>query len=93
MTKETVSREFKRAVLRSMPAPPKWVTARQVYDRMDCGAFSTIKQALLELSRSGEIMKFGPIMEPAFRINSTPTMTTEKAIAAYREKLELWKSR
>jgi hypothetical protein len=88
-----VSKEFKLAVLRAMPAPPKWVTAQQVYKRMDYGAIGTIKQALLELSRSGEIMKFGPVMEPAFRINSTSTITTKKAIAAYREQLELWKSR
>lgn len=89
-----ISETFKLAVLRAMPDPPGWVTARQVYDRMDSGALSTIQAALLILSRDGKVGKFGPVMSPAFqRIDTRPTVKLGKAIAAYRKNLEEWKAR
>lgn len=89
-----VPEAFKLEVLRAMPDPPQWVTAKQVYNMMDRGAFGTIKQALLELSRDGKIGKFGPMMQPAFqRIDTAPTVKLGKAIAAYRKNLETWKAK
>jgi hypothetical protein len=89
-----ISEAFKLAVLRAMPDPPAWVTVKRMYQRLDTGAISTIKQALLELSRAGKIAKFGDIMDPAFqRIDTKPTMKLGKAIAAYRKNLEEWKAK
>lgn len=89
-----VPEAFKLEVLRAMPDPPQWVTVKQMYHRLDVGAIGTIKQAMLELSRSGQVAKFGPIMSPAFqRIDTAPTVKLGKAIATYRKNLETWKAK
>ncbi len=83
----------KLAVLRAMPAPPAWITAKQVYDAMDQYGRNTIRQALLEMSRDGRVAKWGPVMEPCFqRIDGKPSAKLKLLMAEYRKNLEAWKN-
>lgn len=79
-----------------MPLPPAWITAKQLYERMDVGSFENVKRALQELLKAGKVLKWGPISEPAFRRIDLPEFKPNKEVLAlvreYQRDLEKWKS-
>lgn len=96
MTKRPIaSAEFQAQVLRAMPLPPAWVTAKQMYQRIDQGSFDGIKHALLALVKAGKVARFGPLECPAFRRVDLPEFRPDKAAQAlirqYREDLAEYK--
>lgn len=97
MTGPGVTEQMKLAVLRAMPLPPAWVTARQVYDRIDTFGLGSIKQALLLLSREGKVAKFGPVQSPAFRRTDLPQFPMDDNLRAmvrqYQDDLAEWKGK
>lgn len=89
--------EFQDQALKAMPLPPAWITAKQLYWRMDVGSFEHVKRALQELLKAGKICKFGPIEEPAFRRIDLPEFKPDKEMLAlirqYQRDLAEWKER
>lgn len=75
---------FRQLVLQAMPNPPAWATTRQIYERMDQGAYHTIRQTLVQLALAGTIARFGPIMEPAYR-KLIPGQPIDKKLLALME--------
>lgn len=69
---------FQAQVLRAMPLPPAWATAKQIYRAMDTGSYTYIKIALHELVKGGKLCKFGPTDEPAFRRVDLPEFKLDK---------------
>lgn len=97
--------DIKRRVLQAMPLPPAWATPKQVYKKMDVGAYATVKIALHSLYQDGILAKFGPIMDPCYRridisdIKYTPVVVgnvlkfphVEKEKVDYQTRLRQWK--
>lgn len=53
--------------LAAMAAAPAELTARQIHERIGEWAYGTVKNALLELVQSGEVIRGGTHQEPTFR--------------------------
>lgn len=83
---------LKAAILQAMPAPPAWLTSKQVYERLDFGAYQTVRNVLNELAADGKLAKFGPLSEPAYqRIGARPSAEIKVLMAEHRKALEDWK--
>lgn len=80
-----------------MPLPPAWVTAKQMYERMEVGSLENVKRALQELLKADKICKFGPIENPAFRRTDLPEFKPDRETLAmvrqYQQDLAEWKQR
>lgn len=98
--------DIMRRVLQAMPLPPAWATPKQVYAKMDCGAYITVKMALHALHQDGTLAKFGPVMSPCYRridisdvrypplgtVNVLKFPEAKKAGVDYQDRLRQWKA-
>ncbi len=91
------TQEFQDKVLRAMPLPPAWVTGRQLYERMDVGGLEYVKNGLRQLVADGKVVKFGPLVAPAYRRIDLPEFKPDKEtlilIRRYQQDLAEWKGR